>query len=501
MSQRWIALAFFISCTASAAAGSGQQAIELLQSLKVSFPAINLEAYQREMKYQQQEMAPDQRARIEASRLSAEITSQVHKMYHSALERTGNAELAAEEITSAIEQDLVLIADDMQDDIRELSLNALEAARRGGSISAEANLPKLEKLMLRATIERSLFLNNEMFSSVHAYTNNTPVTEKDSEKLEYKSMREIMNSLVSQKASTRWTDSAGMDIDSGVARRTDGQISFQFKTKFLGIALEAGPVITIKKEISSSARIVTEGHHPLLTSNGNFDFAKRDQNSKAIIKNGSVQKRFSAFFCEASLIFKTDYVGSGGFSYMGIGGSVGRGREVSDRVNVESRRILLPEYIDGKSVTMPLLRQLCHVDFLRARINNTMTMKQSMEVTMKNMLAGAIFIHPKTKCVVDNHCLGWFKKEKINLVGKTAYPRCAEESREKYRACVVTSLAGQRCPVMAKGKLVSSGANEYNCDRGLKCVVTKKPGPLFFQHAVAQCVPQNKNYKAPPSIK
>jgi hypothetical protein len=473
-----------------------------LQLLRDAIPGINVEAYVRELNYEKQEIPHEKRAEIEANKIGEELRRQIYALYQEALERSGDKASAHEEMKLAIENDLQLIDPELQDEFRTLSLEALTMAESGAEFSSDSALKSLEQEMLKASLVRSLYLNTAYFSSIDT-KNKLPVMNgsKDAEKTEYNSRRELVAALVSDQESSSWFNTAGQDIDSEVSTYSDGDISFRFKTRFLGVAVEAGPVIKVHKEISTSAHIVAEGHYPLIMANGSFDFAKRDQSGRKLVKNGKTERRFAAFYCDARLNFTTDYNGAGSFTYMGIGGSVSRGRSVSDSVTMDSRQLFLPEYVDHMSVTMPLLRQICHNDYLKAKVSPKITLKQSMDINMKNLLAGAVFIHPKTKCAVDNHCINWFKKEKLSVLGNRVYPRCVEDRNEKYRTCIVASRSGQACPVHTKGKLVSRGVNEYICDRGLKCVKVKEEGPLWLQYAQGVCKPAVRNYKAPPIIR
>lgn len=473
-----------------------------LQHLRDALPAINVEAYVRELNYEKQEIPHEKRAEIEANKIGEELRRQIYALYHEALERSGDKATAHEEMKLAIENDLQLISPELRDEFRSLSLEALTLAESGAELSSDSALEGLKQEMLKGSLQRSLYLNTPYFSSIDT-KNKLPTVSgsKSAERMEYNSRRELVAALVSDEDSSSWFNSAGQDIDSEASTYSDGDISFRFKTRFLGVAVEAGPVIKVHKEIRTTAHIVAEGHYPLILSNGSFDFAKRDRNGRKLVKNGKPERRFAAFFCDARLNFTTDYNGAGSFTYMGIGGSLSRGKSVSDSVSMDSRQVFLPEYVDHMRVTMPLLRQICHNDYLKAKVTPNLTLKQSMEISMNNLLAGATFIHPKTKCAIDNHCINWFKKEKLSVLGNRVYPRCVEDRNEKFRTCIVASRAGQACPVHANGKLVSRGVNEYVCDRGLTCVKVKQEGPLWLQYAQGVCKPASRNYKAPPIIR
>lgn len=498
-------LALCLSFSAFGKANFDQMESKLnqLHLLQESMPTLNVEPYVRELQYEKMDLSHVERAEIETNKIAELIKAQIYQLYQGSVKRLGDESAAHDEILAAIETDLTLVAPDLQEEIRQLSLEALRQVEAGAVYSSPSpELSGLEKEMLKASLERSAFLNSGAFSSITGKNKLPPASgSKDAEKNEYRTRGELVESITSDRDSSSWFNTAGQDIVSQVSTFTDGEISFRFKTKFLGVAVEAGPVIRIKKEISTSARLTAEGQYPLIGADGNFLFHKLDRSGQKITKDGKPVRRFIAFYCDATLRFETDYNGSGSFTYMGIGGSVGRGRSVSDSVSMDSRQVFLPQFVEGKSVTMPLLRQICHNDYLNAKINNRMTLKQSLYISMKNLLAGAIFIHPKTKCAVDSHCIGWFKKEKLAILGNKVVPRCVEDRNEKYRTCVVGARAGQNCPVFTKGKLVSR-PGENICDRGLSCVKVKQEGPLWLQYAVGVCKPTNpKTYKAPALVK
>jgi hypothetical protein len=135
-------------------------------------------------------------------------------------------------------------------------------------------------------------------------------------------------------------------------------------------------------------------------------------------------------------------------------------------------------------------------DFLNAKVNNHMTVKQSLNLQMRNVVASLRFSHPKTKCVRDNQCIRWFNQGMRGVVGNAAVPRCVEEPREKYFSCEVRSVVNQKCPVVKAGKLVSSGMFEYACDRGLYCKTVQDGGWFtnmrIFQYAEGRCYPRRR---------
>ena len=492
--SRWYVLTLLISFSALAEVSHVEKMVRLkqLESLKASYPAINLEAYQRELKYDAQELPLEERAKLESNRLAEKIKTQVNIMYQAALDRLEDPEAAAQEIKDSIERDIVLVASNLQEEILKLALDSLAEAQKG-AFSSEVSLEQVEVKMLDVVTERSTSLDQMMDANVPSGSDSP-----DANKFDYKTKADLLRAMTSQREGTRWIETGGFELESRDERRSQGKISFQFKTSFLGAEIEAGPTILVRKEVSTTLAIIGEGQYPITKKDGTFDFFKRDFNGKVL--SGT---RFIAFTCSATLYFETDSSVGANFHLVGLGGGATRGRQISDNVTLEQRRLHVPKFVERKQVTFQFMKKLCHLDYMNAKISSTMTVRQAADLQLKHQLAGYAFSHPKTKCVVDRQCVNWFKKEHINLVGGKAYPRCVENKREKFRACVLGSLVNQKCPVFANGKKVSKGGlGENPCDRGLRCVTTKPAGKLFWQWAEASCKPVNaKTYKSPARIK
>jgi hypothetical protein len=324
----------------------------------------------------------------------------------------------------------------------------------------------------------------------------------EAEKRSYKSKAELLTSLASGKAGARWIERGGIDANSSEAIWKDGNFSYRFKVSFMGVELDAGPNIRIAREVNTNIKLIAEGQYPISKTNGLFDLVDRNSAGKVVMEKGQPKKRYAAFFCEATFNYTTEYTGGGGFKVAGVGGNVNTGRRITESVYMQSRRLVVPDFIANKQVTFQELRRICQAEYINAKVYGNMTVKAVADAQIKAQLSGMVFVHPKTKCVTDNHCVNWFKREKLHLVGNKAYPRCAEDRVEKYRTCIVASAIGQSCPVYQHGKLMSAGGIFENiCDRGLKCVTTKQPGMLFWQYAEAKCVPVNpKTYRRPRRI-
>lgn len=501
--SRWLILVALISSSSFAGISfqQKQMRVQSLMKLKLHAPSLAFEAYQRELDYEAAGLSINARAKNETNLLADRVRQQVISAYKAALLTHKNSDDAREEVRSNIESDLELAAPQLKEELLNLSILTLDSIDAGGT-SQEVDLSNIEVAMKKEVIKRNEFLNEQDDRGGADPINPSVNSSKDSERKEYKNKAELIESLVSDRESSRWVTTSNQTINTSEIFKTDSNISLQLKFEFLGVSVEAGPMINFKRQYTTNATIMAEGLNPVLMHDGNFDYWKRDKAGRIIVKNGKDVKRYINFTCDSSLEFETEYSGSGGFKFMGLGGEVTISQKYVNTVNLTSRRIALPEYVAGKSVTVKFISELCHQSFLNAKFSNSMTVSQSLNVMMKNVVSGLTFSHPKTKCAIDEHCYSWFNNEIISLVKIKNFPRCAEESyREKFRSCQLRGLEGQNCPVYEGGKRTSDGQWEYACDKGLKCV--KYESQTFFMGYVwtpskGKCVITNKKtYRNP----
>ena len=505
--SRWMILALLISSSSFARTSflQKQMRVQSLMKLKMHAPSLAFEAYQRELDYESEGLTVDERAKTETNLLAAKIRQQVIAAYKAALNENKSAELAREEIKAHIENDLELAAPKLKEELLGLAIQTLDSIDAGGT-SDEVDLSNVEVVMRKEVVSRKEFLDKDQDPQNGA----DPVTpkantSKDAERKEYATKAELLESLVSDRESSRWVTTANQTINTAEITKIDSNISLQVKFEFLGVAIEAGPTITFKRQFTTNATIIAEGLNAVLMRDGNFDYWKRDRAGKVVVKNGKDVKRYISFTCDSGLEFETEYAGGGGFKFFGLGGDVTISQKFVNTVNLASRRIALPEYVAGKSVTVKYISELCHQSFLNAKFSNTMTVAGSLNVLMKNVVSGLIFSHPKTKCSVDSHCYNWFNNEIIGLVKIKNFPRCAEENnREKFRSCQLRGLEGQNCPVYEGGKRTSNGEWEYACDAGLKCIKYESQTFLLgyvWTPAKGKCVVNNKKtYRNPFTV-
>jgi hypothetical protein len=503
LNYRWLFLSVLVSTSGLARVDfkTKQARVDSLMKLQKFAPAFAFDNFQRELEYEKKGLSLEARAKNEADLLADQIRARVADAYEAALKKYENAESAREEVRAAINKDLSLVAPGLRDELSLLAHKTLDQIENG--ISSEgAELIKVQESFKKDALSRSVFLNQEFSPADFESNQKMSNPPNDSERKEYNNKQEIIESLTSEKESSRWVSSSNLTVRTAEITSTSANVSMQLKVSFLGATINAGPSIRFKKTYSTNATIMADGMNPIFVDGGNFDYHKRDKGGKILVKNGKQQKRYMFFTCDADLSFETDYEGSGGFSFMGVGGNASVTKKFMNHVDIASRRIALPEYVNNKSVTVKFISELCHNDFLGARFNNSLTVKNSLDMMMKSVVEGLTFSHPKTKCAIDEHCYDWFNYEIISLVKNKNFPRCREESaREQYMSCQLRGLEGQNCPVYENGKRTSNGQWEYQCDTGLKCV--KYESQSFFlgrvwEYAKGKCqVINKKTYRNP----
>jgi hypothetical protein len=488
----WIVLAAMMSFSALAEVNFAekQKRVEFLENFS-NISTLDVEAYKRELNYEKLGLSHEVRAENESNLLTSKIQQQVVKAYDAALELHGNHAAAINEVKTAINKDLELADPEIKDELKDVSEKALQRVEHADT--SQNNKPKMIHLyQLKSVKHRAQYLNQE--------TEKTFVSKADIH--DYFSKDEILANLVADSESARWVSTTNMTVRTSKQSRVENKISLQVKIEFLGVSLEAGPYINFKREIVTNATIMTEGLNPVLLNDGNFDFWKRDASGKILVEHGKPVKRFISFSCDADLNFESEYTGVGGFKYAGLGTETTVSRKYVNTVNLTSRRVYVPEYVSGKTTTIQFLSDLCQNDFLNAHFSNKMTVKNSLETMMKNVVSGLTFSNPRTQCALDEHCFNWYNHEIIGLVRIKNYPRCVEDNREKFRSCGLRGLEGQKCAIVKNGKRISDGSFEFICDRGLKCVQTKSPGWFkggeLYQYAEGACRPINpRTYRAP----
>jgi len=470
--------------------------IHFIENLSHVAPAISIEAFKRELEYEKSGLAIEERARNEAQLIAENIHNQIAFAYEKAMTDFGDEEKAYKVVFEAFKKDLELVSPSLKNEILEFSKKSLDQIRYGG-VSNDLVLPSLEQNLLPNIEKRATVLSQGLIDGVVPGSKKSKDDHTDnSDQLEFSTHQEFLENLVSNRPSTRWVSTANQNISSGEIITKEENVSLQVKIDFMGVTIEGGPQINFRREYITNVNIMAEELSPIILPDGNFNTIKRDFEGKVILKNGKPQKRFLAFSCEAALRFSTEYKGAGGFKVIGMGGGGVVSQMFTNSVTLNTRRVLVPDYISNRTVTMSYLSDLCNRHFLKTQINDHLTVEQSLNIMMQNVVAGLRFSHPQTKCIVDTDCINWYNTEVMYIWKMGTYPRCFEEQREKYRACELRGLEGYACPIYKNGKLVSTGKFEIECDKGLKCVQYQEDG--FLRYAKGRCEPINRaTYRDP----
>ncbi len=421
----------------------------------------------------------------DANLLAEKIRVQVSALYDHALDQYNNETTAYNDVKASIEKDLALVDPELQSEIKTIAMDALRDAQTGNS-SYELELSRLQSSLKNEEVHSApAFQMTANSTSSNMANIPSGATSADSDRSEYATKAEFVSSLVSNRQSTRWVATSNQSLHSLKSTAKGIKRSYRIKASFLGVEVSAGPSIDFLKVYGTTAHVIGEGFEPLLsqynggaTKSGDFDFYRRDNTGAVLKKNGKPVKRFMAYWCDVELYFESNYNGSGEFKVMGSGVDVYGTKRIANTVTLASRRIQVPEYIEGKTVTFQTLTEICNKEFLDAKYNNKMTVRQSMDQMMSNALAMVQFTHPNTKCAVDSQCDKWFKSTYLPQEQAKLVPRCAPEPREGYMGCFARGKNGSLCPVIEAGRArAGSYFGEYPCDVGYECVKTSMDLP------------------------
>lgn len=497
LTSKFIAVA--LTCSAMSAAFARSPMLDRLEEMKSMGIPVDIKAYERAELYEKSNLEMSVRAQMESQKLLEDISVRIIDAYESALKYHNNSESARREIVNAISKDLELADDSLKNELKRLAIAALDAHIRGEASSIDSSQTK----QIHSFFEHQSLMKAQQLRKEEAYA----LINKDDDnglKKEFKSKAELVASLASEKGNAPYPSSSTTTVKSGQQFSSAQSISAQVSMEFLGTSISAGPSIEFKRTYATDVVVMGLGLAPVLLPNGNFDLFKRDSKNNIIKKNGKEVRREISFNCSAEVNFSSDYKGAGGFKVMGIGAGASVTKTYSNKVGLDSRRIAIPDYVAGKSVTMSYLSQLCHNDFLNARIAGGTTVKKALDGMMRNVISSLTFSHPQTKCATDNDCVDWYNNEVISWHKSKTFPRCAPEAsgREKFYACTLRGLQDANCSVYKDGERTTSGSFEYSCDKGLKCQKTKEGGWFtrgqLKAYDEAKCKPINaRTYVSP----
>jgi hypothetical protein len=406
----------------------------------------------------------DELARQQTNMVADKIRTQILSAYELAFNESGDTKSAKEQVLSAIERDLQLAESSIREEVLGYSVEVLNSIESGAAQSAVVDLYQTQNYLLKGLEAHYNLTDIEV-----DFQNPSPPLTKDEEMVIYARKKDLIESILSERPSTSYVSNASQTIRTTQVTVRRADISLQVKMEFLGAELAIGPTLSFRRELTTDATIMAEGLYPILLNDGSFDFFKRDKNGKIEQQMGKGKRRNLAFNCNASLNFQTEYEGRGGFKYLGAGATVIVGRNFENTVTLSSRRVYVPEVVEGKSVSLKFISELCEKDFMAAKIGDSLAIEKLLEDMMKNTVAGLRFTHERTNCGVSSDCANWFNKEISANQRNKNVARCVEEPLEKFRYCTLRGKEGQSCPVYSGTHRISSGDNEYPCDWGLHC--------------------------------
>ena len=515
MRTSWIIVAAFMSFGAIAQVSDAEkvQRVQFVQEIGDQVPQVNADSFQRDLEYDKQNLSLEERTQRELNLLTERVKAAVVSSYQEKIDNNQDPESAYNEVRESIENDLNLADPSFRYELSRIALSALDTARDGGVMS-EVQTSSLQDAISKNVEERFQYLNSDAEGNTRAETsaqsnNPYPSTSraKDAERLNYSSRQEIVKSLASSGDNTKWVSTASASQDLGKSISADASVSIRLKFKFLGTGIEGGPTISFTRSVTSNASLMYEGIDTVIDSEGRFNIWKKDFDGKIIVKNGEKQRRFMAFYCSVSTSLASTYKGEASISFDAGAGSMSGSTSLSNYQStsnsITSRRIYIPDTINGQIVTVNTIRQLCWKDFPNAEIRRGVTVKQSLYNMTANSISSMAFSHPKSKCAVDTQCMPWARRLNIAPAVKNGvYPRCIEDSKEKFRSCQLRGLENSECAVYDRGALVSrEGLN--GCDYGLRCAVQSAalyfPGTSWVVKAAnGVCKPVNaRSYRRP----
>jgi hypothetical protein len=466
---------------------------------------IDFSGIARQKKYLEKNLTLDESVDNELLVLEERITLATLKMYELCFEESQDIEQAKIEVKSQMENDLKLISPEFHSYIRS----------KVEQILSEKNSPQdFSVIDLKRTLKHQVLSRLEILKSnndlllTEIYKGDPPTGSPQGEAnasfndetdpilpispKSYKTNQELVQHLISNAKNERWVSSASITVESVAETTAKENFSAQLKAEFLGVEASIGPTINFWKKYTTHVTFMAEGLNPIHDQQGNFDYFMRDKKGKIIQKDGENIHRYLVFYCNASEQFGNEAMASGGIKAFGIGAESEIVTTYIDKVDINSRRILVPETIAGKMVNLSMLRKICHNDFLNGKTDQNITVKKSIDNQVKALVSSLRYVNPQTSCATDKQCVSWFISKVNRGQQKITIPRCVERKKgEGILICASRGSKGSPCPVYQQGELVSSGVMESVCDKGLKCLVNHTGGWLqnwsLYDPYIAKC--------------
>lgn len=480
MSQRLVGSLLLLSMSTPALAFLDNAHLEdrLSELRSYSATSLDLDALEREAYYEQARLPVEQRAWLEGQRLHRQVRESVLRGYEIALASSGNATEAREQVIKDMESEIYLIDPALQEDIRKMVLDVLDTPL---FLSQEAALPAP---LLESLKERSLQKVELLGQPVQKASLSTEEFEADAENKNNRQQttQELARSLVNEQIdSERWVSGAHISATSSVTTGREAEFSAQVSAEFLGVKLSAGPVFKFKNSVATFVDLKGEGLTPLFDAQGRFDLIAKDAQGRPRMQNGRSVRRAVTFSCEASSNIESEAVLKGGFKVAGVGGEAGVTKKFATSISLSSRRVFVPDSIDGREALLSTLSRICHNQYMTMRTSNGKTVRQNLDTMSRNIVSGLTFVNPSMQCVTSNHCSNWYNREVIWMHKQNTVPRCIQSrGSESLMTCQLRGVEKAACAVVKEGKRVSSGMFEYTCAQNYRCTITHEGG--WFQN-------------------
>lgn len=449
-------------------------------------PEMDDEALTRELGYNFQRLTIDERARLESQRLLTIVAEATLAAYEKAISEGASEEVARAEVEELVSVDLAKLDPNMANEIQAVVTAVLDGREIPTNVSPlfqnrviEAS--ELRQAQLSQTSPANLTAGLQRMDAVVGVGSGTGLNASTRGVRRYQTRQELIAAMVSGDESERWVATANMSVKSSRATGHDETFTAQLSVEFLGSQISAGPIFTFKRRLTTSVDVKGEGMYPLFNEQGIFDLIWKGADGRPLTNsNGTHQRRFVFFTCDAELLIESERALRGGFKISGVGAEGNLVHTYQNTITLSSRRLLVPDSVDGRQVNLAFLAQICHNDFMRARTQNGRSVRDNMNTTARNLASGLTFVDRASECMVDTHCNNWFRGV-VSIHKYRTAPRCARAvGNNAMFSCQLRGQVGANCQVVRNGRRVSSGYFEYTCDRGLRCVVTREGNANFF---------------------
>lgn len=446
---------------------------------------LDIEGLEREAFYEVSGYTIDQRAQFESEHLRRQIQQAVLRGFDIALEETGSPDLAREQILTNMENDLHLIDESLRQDIKQIVIDTLyqsKSMKGTGQLSINLVNSMKERSESNLSMLAAPLINEISIDPASIFPPAQELSFDRRGEKNHLTTTDLVKALTDdQTLSERFVSTANISARSSVSTSAATTFSAQVSAEFLGVSVSAGPTFNFKNTISTHVDVKGEGHYPIFDAQGRFDLVLRDGNGKPKLDRGKTIRRFVMFVCEASSDIESETVVKGGFRVLGVGADASVSQKYTTSISLTSRRVLVPNSLEGREATLNTLATICHKQYMQHRVSNGRTVRQNLETMARNMVSGLTYVNASMECVRDTHCYDWYNNRVIWMHKFNTTPKCIQtKNNPSLMTCQLRGTEGANCTVVRNGKRVSNGYFEYQCDKGFRCVVSHEGG--WFQN-------------------